>query len=171
MSKTSSKSTGPFVVNGWSIYAHPIFLDQLEELIEEVEDKKQRDPEDWKGKNCSKRLAAILKIVSELVPSDPSASAFRQGSTLGSSRKYWFRAKFFQQYRLFFRFNQSAKVIALAWVNDESTLRAYGKKTDAYATFKNMLDSGNPPDDFDQLIKEAKDSAERFDTAMKKINP
>lgn len=171
MNKKLVKNTVPFVVNGWSIYAHPIFLDQLEELIEEVETRKQRDPKNWKRKNCSKRLAAIFKIVSELVPSNPSASSFRQGSTLGSSRKYWFRAKFFQQYRLFFRFNQSAKVIVFAWVNDESTLRAYGKKSDAYATFKNMLDNGNPPDDFDQLIKEAKGGAERFDTAMKKIKP
>jgi toxin YhaV len=157
----------PLVVNGWAIYAHPIFLDQLEGLIGEVEARKARDPKGWKKKNCTKRLAAILKLVSENIPADPGASTFRQGNTLGEHRKHWFRAKFFQQYRLFFRFDSNAKVIVLAWVNDERSLRAYGNKTDAYATFKGMLDGGNPPDDFDALMKEAVAAAERFDEGLK----
>ncbi|WP_306150255.1 MULTISPECIES: type II toxin-antitoxin system YhaV family toxin [unclassified Roseibium] len=145
----------PLVSNGWSIYAHPLFLDQLEGLIEEVETRKARDPKTWQKKNCAKRLAAIYKLVTEAIPADPGAAAFRQGGTLGDHRKHWFRAKFFQQYRLFYRFNSDAKVIVLAWVNDDKTLRAYGSKTDAYATFKGMLDNGNPPDNFDVLLKEA----------------
>ena len=33
----------------------------------------------------------------------------------------------------------------LAWVNDENTLRAYGKANDAYAVFRKMLKkAGNP---------------------------
>ena len=28
----------------------------------------------------------------------------------------------------------------VAWVNDDKTLRAYGSKTDAYATFKGMFE-------------------------------
>ena len=36
------------------------------------------------------------------------------------------RAKFFQQYRLFFRYHAQAKVIVFAWVNDEDTKQAYG---------------------------------------------
>ena len=32
---------------------------------------------------------------------------YRQGGTLGDDRKHWFRAKFFQQYRLFFRYRAS----------------------------------------------------------------
>lgn len=152
----------PLVVNGWSIYAHPLFLDQLEELIREVEDRKARDPGNWRKKNCTKRLAAIFKLVGEDIPADPGASTFRQGATLGDQRKHWFRAKFFQQYRLFYRFSSNAKVIVLAWVNDEKTLRAYGSRADAYATFKSMLDGGNPPDNFDVLMKEAIASAGRF---------
>ncbi|MBS1304100.1 type II toxin-antitoxin system YhaV family toxin [Loktanella sp. SALINAS62] len=130
---TDSAGAAPLVVNGWSIYAHPVCLDQLEGLIEEVEARKTRDPKAWQKKNCTKRLATIFKLVSENIPADPGDPAFRQGDTLGEHRKHWLRAKFFQQYRQFFRFDSNAKVIVLAWVNDEKTLRAYGSKTDAYA--------------------------------------
>jgi toxin YhaV len=167
MTGGAAPAEAPLVVNGWSIFAHPVFLDQLEELIEEVKARKVREPKAWHKKNCTKRLAAIFKLVTENIPADPGAPAFRQGNTLGENRKHWFRAKFFQQYRLFFRFDSTAKVIVLAWVNDEQTLRAYGSKTDAYATFKGMLDGGNPPDDFDALMKEALAAAERFEEGLK----
>jgi hypothetical protein len=39
----------------------------------------------------------------------------------------------------------------------------HGSKSDAYATFKGMLDGGNPPDDFDALLKEAAKAARRFE--------
>ncbi len=157
----------PLVVNGWSIYAHPIFLDQLEGLIDEVESRKARDPDTWAKKNCTKRLAAIFKLVSEVIPADPGAPQFRLGDTLGDSRKHWFRAKFFQQYRLFYRFESRARIIVLGWVNDEQTLRSYGGKRDAYITFKGMLDSGNPPDDFEVLMKESVAAAKRFEESLK----
>ena len=157
----------PLVVEGWSIWAHPVFLDQLEGLIAEVEARKARDPKTWKSKNCTKRLAAILKLVTEAIPADPGAPAFRQGGTLGDDRKHWFRAKFFQQYRLFYRFERTAKVIVLAGVNDEDSLRAYGSRADAYATFKRMLDGGKPPDDFDALMKEATAAADRFERGLR----
>lgn len=157
----------PLVVNGWSIYAHSLFLDQLEALIEEVEARRARDPKTWRKKTCTKRLAAIFKLVTEVIPADPGAPAFRQGDTLGEGRKHWFRARFFQQYRLFYRFSSEAGIIVLAWVNDETTLRAYGSRTDAYATFKGMLDSANPPDDFDALIQAAQADAKRLENALK----
>lgn len=167
MTDGETSVVAPMVVNGWSIYAHPIFLDQLEGLIAEVEERKRRDPKAWQKKNCTKRLAAIFKLVGQDIPADPGAPQFRQGGTLGDERKHWFRAKFFQRYRLFYRFKSDAKVIVLAWVNDEETLRAYGSKSDAYATFKGMLDGGNPPDDFDALMKEAVEAAGRFEENLK----
>ncbi|MXY35117.1 MAG: type II toxin-antitoxin system YhaV family toxin [Boseongicola sp. SB0676_bin_33] len=167
MTDSGALAEAPLVVNGWSIYAHPVFLDQLEGLIAEVEGLKARDPETWRRKNCTKRLAAIFKLASEGIPADPGNPAFRQGDALGDRRKHWFRAKFFQQYRLLFRFNSDARIIVLAWVNDGRTLRAYGRKADAYATFKGMLDGGNPPDDFDALMREAGKAAERFASGLK----
>lgn len=145
MTGGAAPAEAPLVVNGWSIYAHPVFLDQLEGLIQEVEVRKARDPKGWHKKNCTKRLAAIFKLVAENIPTDPGASAFHQGDTLGEHRKHWFRAKFFQHYGLFFRFDSAAKVMVLAWVNDAQTLRPYGSKTDALVTFKSMLEGGTLP--------------------------
>lgn len=162
-----TENSAPIVINGWSIFAHPVFLDQLEGLVKEVNERKRRDPDTYTKKNCTKRLAAIWKLVTEAIPADPNAKHFRQGNTLGVERKHWFRAKFFQQYRLFYRFNMDAKVIVLAWVNDDKTLRAYGSKTDAYATFKGMLSDGTPPDTYNTLLKEAKAGSER----LKKVMP
>lgn len=162
MTGNASPRGAPLVVNGWSIFAHPVFLDQLETLIDEVEARKERDPQTWQKKNCAKLLAAIFKLITEIIPADPAAPQFRQGHTLGDARRHWFHAKFFQQYRLFFRFDSGSQVIVLAWVNDENTLRAFGRKTDAYAVFKSMLDNGNPPDDFDTLLRSAETSAARF---------
>jgi len=165
MTDAAAPTKAPLVVNGWSIYAHPVFLDQLERLIEEVEAWKAKDSKVWQKKNCTKRLAAIFRLVRETIPVNPDAQKFRQGNALGHHRKHWFRAKFYQQYRLFYRFSSVDRTIVLAWLNDEQSLRSYGSKTDAYAIFKRMLDSGNPPDNFDTLMKEAAAAAERFEEA------
>jgi len=37
-------------------------------------------------------------------------------------------------------------------VNDEDTKRAYENSDDAYRVFRKMLESGRPPDDWDQLL-------------------
>lgn len=162
MTFTAARAQAPLVVNGWSIYAHPIFLDQFDALIREVETRKTRDPVTWQKKSCTKRLAAIFKLVTETIPTDPGAPQFRQGDTLGNNRKHWFRAKFFQQYRLFFRFNSATKIIVLVWINDERSLRAFSSRADAYVTFRKMLDGGNPPDSLDTLMQEAVAENARF---------
>ncbi|WP_218139603.1 type II toxin-antitoxin system YhaV family toxin [Thalassotalea agarivorans] len=156
------------VINGWTIYAHPFFLDQLEELIQKVESLKAKDPKGYKKKNATKRLAAINKLAFENIPQDPTMDKYRQGDTLGGEYKHWFRDKFYQQYRLFFRYHKEAKIIIYAWVNDDKTLRAYDSKTDAYKVFAGMLDDGNPPDDWDELLKAAKKEQARLDKAIKK---
>ena len=150
-------------INGWTIYAHPLFLDQLESMIETVEKARKTDPTRYKRKRATKLLAAVLKVAFEDIPSDPTRDVYRQGSTLGENYKHWFRAKFFQQFRLFFRYQQSAdaKIIVLAWVNDDSTLRAYENSNDAYAVFRKMLDRGNPPDTWNELLSAASSGESR----------
>jgi toxin YhaV len=74
--------------------------------------------------------------------------------------------QFFQQYRLFFRYHQESKIIVFAWVNDENSKRAYDSKTDAYQVFKKMLESGNPPDDWNDLLKEAESETNRLEKAI-----
>ena len=141
------------IINGWTLYWHPCFLEQLEELRNKVAKLKNKDPVGYIEKNDTKRLAAIYKLIFDIIPSDPTSSIYRQGDTLGDENKHWFRAKFFQQYRLFFRYHKDAKVIVYAWVNDEKQKRAYGSKSDAYAVFKKMLEKGRPPGSWDDLLK------------------
>lgn len=152
----------PLVVNGWTLFAHPIFLEQIEALTAQVEALKRKDPASYTGKNASKRLAAIAKLAFEVIPQEPTRPEYRQGSTLGDENKHWFRAKFFQQYRLFFRFHASAKVIVFAWVNDKDTKRAYESADDAYRVFRRMLDNGRPPSDWEELLAEARAEGKRL---------
>jgi len=144
------------VVNGWCLLAHPLFLDQLENLVTEVEKNKIKNPNYFKERNSTKRLAAIIQLIFQKIPQDPTLPEYRQGTTLGDDYKHWFRAKFFQQYRLFFRYHFKSKIIVYAWVNDENTKRAYNSKSDAYYIFKKMLCKGHPPNDWNSLLKEAK---------------
>ncbi|MDO5056021.1 MAG: type II toxin-antitoxin system YhaV family toxin [Lautropia sp.] len=153
-------STGnpkPLVINGWTVFAHPLFLMQLEALAQQVEALKQKDPTGYVKKNVTKRLAAITRLVFDIVPQDPSRPEYRQGGTLGKDHKHWFRAKFFQQYRLFFRYHASSRVIVFAWVNDEDTKRAYESDDNAYRVFRRMLENGHPPDDWSRSAARGED--------------
>jgi toxin YhaV len=146
------------VVNGWTLFTHPLFAQQYQTLKDKVEALKAKDPQGYMKKNDAKRLAAIYKLAFEIIPQDPTLQDYRQGTTLGDHNKHWFRAKFFQQYRLFFRYHLASKIIVYAWVNDEDSKRAYDSKSDAYKAFAKMLKAGNPPDDWDALLKAATDA-------------
>ena len=152
----SADKTAPLVIHGWTVFVHPLFLAQIEALILEAESLKQKDPAGYVKKNASKRLAAITKLAFDVIPQDPTRPEYRQGGTLGDAHKHWFRAKFFQQYRLFFRYHAAAKVLVFAWVNDDDSKRAYESSDDAYRVFRKMLEGGHPPDDWDMLLAEAR---------------
>lgn len=115
------------VINGWTVFCHPLFLDELDLLIEKVEILNEKDPQNFEKKSATKRLAAIAKLAFEVIPQDPSLPDHRQEGTLGNDHKHWIRAKFFQQYRLFFRFDSASKIIVFVWIND-STINIYNEK-------------------------------------------
>ncbi len=144
------------VVNDWTVFAHPLFVAQLQALTDQVTALQAKDPQGYTRKNATKRLAAIRQLALEVIPQDPTRPEYRQGNTLGDAHRHWFRAKFFQQYRLFFRFHAASRIIVLAWVNDEDTRRAYESPDDAYRVFRKMLDSGHPPGDWDELLTQAR---------------
>lgn len=141
------------VVNGWTLRFHPLFIQQVTDLQAKVESLRRKSFENYRSKSATKRFAAILKLAFEDIPQDPERREYRQGDTLGGEYKHWFRAKFFQQYRLFFRYNKESRIIIFAWVNDDKSKRAYESKNDAYRVFRKMLKSDNPPDDWDALLK------------------
>jgi len=161
------------VIHGWTILAHPMLLDQLEKLTSAVEKLAETKPDSYRQHANTKLLSALVALIFDKIPQDPTSTAYVQGNTLGTSRRYWFRAKFGAgRFRLFFRYSSQARIIIFAWVNDENTLRTYGSKTDAYAVFRTMLDGGNPPDDWAELVKAASGpvAEKRFEQAFRKAS-
>ena len=150
------------VVHGWTVFTHPLFTNQVDVLAQQVEALRQKDPTGYLKKNATKRLAAIAKLAFDVIPQDPTRAEYRQGGTLGDDRQHWFRAKFFQQYRLFFRYHAAARVIVYAWVNDDDTKRAYESNDDAYRVFRKMLERGHPPDDWNELLAQAQREGQRL---------
>ena len=139
--------------NGWKLFQHPAFRVQFEALVEDVEKLRAALPRGNFEQHAKVRLLArIRKLILDDIPTDPGAKAYEQGNTLGTARRHWRRAKFNQRFRLFFRFQSKARIIVYAWMNDERTLRARGSKSDVYAAFGRRLESGDPPDDWDDLL-------------------
>ncbi len=83
------------------------------------------------------------------IPQDPTRREYQQVLTLGAEHRHWRRVKFFQQYRLFFRFHSRSKLIVLGWVNDTSTKRADGSR-------------GHPPNDWEELMAEEVQTSARM---------
>jgi toxin YhaV len=150
-------------IKGWSIYFDALFLAQYRELMKAVSKAQAADPLNYESKRVAKLFAATRKLIFEDIPSNPADPRFRQGNTLGEDHKHWFRAKYFQQYRIFFRFGEAEKIIIFAWMNDDGTKRAYDSKTDAYRVFRKMLERGRPADDWATLLKEAKKTTVDWD--------
>ena len=57
---------------------------------------------------------------------------------------------------MFYRCSDEHKAIVIGWLNGFDTLRAYGSKMDAYKLFKRMLNADNPPEGWDELLRQAK---------------
>lgn len=145
------------IVNGWRIHADPLFEQRYRRLVEQVDVLAVNDPTGYQEQPLAKFLATIQRLIFEIIPRDPNAPEFRQGNTLGPQNRHWFRAKFNQRHRLFYRFSTDAKIIIYVWVNDERTLRKAGSKTAPYAVFRAMLESGDPPNAMERLLKRSRE--------------
>lgn len=145
---------------GWGLYGHGLLLGQLDKLIAAAERARRSDPAGWQGNANVRLLATLRDLMLDRVPRNPLAPEFRQGNTLGSAHRHWFRAKFgANRFCLFFRADSAARIVVYAWVNDRDTLRKAGAASDPYAVFAGMLASGNPPDDWPRLLAAAQDPA------------
>jgi toxin YhaV len=51
-------------------------------------------------------------------------------------------------------------------VNDDNTKRAYESSDDAYSVFRKMLESGHPPDDWNQLLRQAELAGHRLQSVF-----
>lgn len=145
-------SEPPLVVNGWTLYAYPAFSDRWQALREAVERKRETDPEGYRTSELARFFQALRRVVFQDIPRDPADERFQQGNTLGKGHRHWRRAKFLQRFRLFFRYHGKARIIVLVWLNDENSLRKAGSKTDPCRMFREMLERGRPPEDWDDLL-------------------
>ena len=134
-----------------------------------VEGLAKQDSQGYRNHPKTKLLKRTLDLILVEIPRDPNAAEFQLGNTLGAAYRHWRRAKFLGRFRLFFRFSSTHKVIVYAWVNDETTLRKAGAKTDPYTVFTKLLQEGNPPDNWDALFREA--AGPRIDQALKRPRP
>jgi toxin YhaV len=139
----------------WSLLFHRCVLEQLERLALASGKVIAGSPGKAHENANVKLYAALAKLILETIPSDPARDEYRQGNTMGPDFRHWRRAKIGRRFRLFFRYDSRTKVIVYAWVNDEHTLRAAGGKNDPYTVFKKMLSRGNPPDDWDTLLRQS----------------
>lgn len=140
-------------VNGWKLFQHPLFAQQLDELEGNVRELAKRDPERFSERAATKLLSTINELIYEAIPRNPGAGEFRQGNTLGPNNRHWFRAKFHRRFRLFFRFASKEKVIVYACLNDEQSLRKAGAKTDPYVIFRALLERGDPARSIEELLR------------------
>jgi toxin YhaV len=141
--------------NGWWLLSWREFQRQLEALVGAVEQLRDRDPDGYRSHPRARLLAAVLRLVEVDIPRDPGHADFRQSTTLGASYTGWYRAKFHQRFRLFYRYQTSVGAIVYAWMNTESGLRKSGDRNDPYNVFRKMLDRGVPPTGFDALLRES----------------
>ena len=64
---------------------------------------------------------------------------------------------------LCFRYHAAATLIVYAWVNDGETRRACASGDDAYRIFRKMPEGGQPADDWDRLVAEARAEARQLE--------
>jgi toxin YhaV len=143
------------VVNGWTLLFHEAIIGQLRKLADASERARRADPKGYRSNANVKLLAALAKLMLEVIPADPGRPEYRQGNTLGVEYRHWFRAKFLGRFRLFYRYDSRSHLIVYVWVNDERSLRQRGARSDPYEIFRRMLEAGNPPNDWAALVQEA----------------
>ncbi len=152
--QASENSAGK--VNGWTLLAHDCFLEQLHKLKAAADRAYEGNPAGAASNASVKLFQAVSSLVIKNIPEDPSRAKYRQGRTLGKEHTLWRRAKIGRRFRLFFRYDSASKIIIYAWLNDESSLRSAASNTDPYAIFQKMLNRGNPPNSWDELLTEAR---------------
>jgi len=141
---------------GWTLLLHECVIGQLQRLHAAAQRAKTKYPKGFESNANVKLFRALSQLMMEAIPSDPTRAEYRQGNTLGTAHRHWRRAKVGRRFRLFFRYDERAKIIVFAWVNDEQTLRSAGSKTDPYTVFEKMLGRDNPPDDWNALVQASK---------------
>lgn len=164
-----------YTVNGWALYQHALMAEIFEELEQRVTVLVQRYTEqnDDRGMledSTIKLYQAIFRNMYTHIPKDPQHPNYLLGNTLintnvlkrtlKSDSKAFLRVKrqgLPDRYRLFFRFHSAApRSIIYIWMNSERTQRKAGSKTDVYTVFSKMLNKGDVPVSYKELLKQSR---------------
>jgi len=146
----------PAVSRGWRLYYFRLFELALDEMEAFVTALAATDPTGYKSHPRTKLLAAVYRVITQVVPANPDARDFRLGHVLGPEHANWRRVKrgLPARYRLFFRFaSATVGIIVYAWLNDDHTLRKQGARSDVYAVFRRMLERGEVPTSLEDLLR------------------
>ena len=147
-STATASSPSPLILNGWTFLAWPHFDARWLALIRAVAEQRKAAPKEPPRSPEATLLAALVRVLRDHIARDPNAAPYRLRHELAA----WRRVKFLGRLRLFYRFSSEHRIIVLAWLNDETTLRKSGAATDPYAVFSSMLARGDVPDDWTALI-------------------
>jgi toxin YhaV len=148
-------SQEPVVCNGWEIYYYlPLFGKQFNDLAIDVEllsekvDLGTLAAKDFETHPKVKLLATLIKLTTEVIPSDPLARRF----ALRAELKNYSRVKnlgLSARYRLFFKVFADSNRIVIIWLGYP---RKEFAKDDCYEIFSKRVASGDIPNSFDELI-------------------
>lgn len=141
-------SPTPLVLNGWTFLGWPAFDARWIALIRAVTAQRKANKNALARSAEATVLAAIVRVIRDRIARDPNAAEHRLRPPLGA----WRRVKFLGRLRLFYRFSSTHRLVVLAWLNDENTLRKEGSSTDPYAVFAAMLARGEIPEDWSSLV-------------------
>jgi toxin YhaV len=139
-------------VNGWTLLFHNCIAEQLSRLHSAALRAERQDPTGFEGNANVRLFRALSHLLLQVIPHDSGNDDYRQGNTLGTAHRHWRRAKIGRRFRMFFRFDSQSRVIVYAWVNDETTLRSSGSRSDPYSVFVKMLGRGHPPTGWSDLV-------------------
>lgn len=107
-----------------------------------------------------KLFAAVVRIIETIVPADPDHPDFRLAGDLSRFRRAKGRG-LPARYRLFWVFSSRARAIVFLYLNDASTLRKDGARSDPYARFGAMVRRREIASDFEGNFGAAKRPTQR----------
>lgn len=140
--------------HGWKLLYHSVFGDHYRELRERVRGLKARLPErDFREHPDAKLAAAIRRVILEIIPQDPNRADFWLRRELGHFRRVKGHG-LPDRHRLFYVFSKRARTVIVLYLNDSSTLRKEGSKTDPYEVFRQLVAKGKIGKDFAQNYEE-----------------
>jgi toxin YhaV len=137
----------------WTILLGPLFQPRFDDILANVRELKKKLPA---GKYVShptvKLYAALDRLIWTTIAANPDASDFLLRKPLAKFR----RAKKHglpDRHRLFWVTSSQLRIVIILWINDESTLRKPGAKTDPYRIFSTLVARGTIGKDFNAEYK------------------